>query len=253
MRAHLRALVWTGFLLVALPTLSYGFELEEAFFIRGGVGMVSRDLGSFEGSLMSEQTQFEADGFSTNYEAFEDVPSGDFELGIRFSPTLSLSASYCLEENTLSNTFSDATVSGSDELELVVWNVSTNVAYWIPAVPGLYFGGSIGAGRATVNEKYSLTDTGAGADEPLTESGAYQADGFVFGAFAGLQIEWPSIFLIYAQGGFQHRNFGTLEGRFSDQVIKPGVDWRNLHKQPMGDFNLNGYYVRVGMGVAFEL
>ena len=235
-------------------------ELGKVFYIRGAGGVTFWSMGDFNDAQDRNKELLDDDGFSTDYEDIGSVFDLAVEAGARVSSMFSVGLTFSRGSKTIENSANVSTLGGdlfvADDYELDIWELVANVAFWVPGASGLYLGASAGTGKGTMTEDIGIRVVN-GVNESLAASGDYDGSGFVGGIFAGFQYEFDSAPLVYAEMGFRLRNLGEFDGTFEDpdQLFGEPRDGtpRDFDEEALGDIDYSGFYIRAGLGVAFDI
>jgi hypothetical protein len=251
----------------AATTVAQANELGKAFYLRGAGSMGTWSMGDFNDALDRDKDMFQDFGFRTGYEDIGAVLGFGFEMGVRVSSMLSVGVGFGYESNTPENS---ATLNGildlgggpvevsqevSDDYELSIWEITANVAFWVPAAPGMYLGASAGIGNGSLTETLFVRFDDGSFVDTFSESGEYDGSGFVGSIFGGYQHEFDSAPVLFVETGFRLRNLGTFDGSFSsnDIGVKEDGELTDLNGEAVGDMNYSGLYLRAGVGIAVDI
>jgi len=244
-------------ILLATPTLglsqtddvqvSIGKSMTVSFFV--GVG--TQALGDVNDNIEAVETQLKQQGFQTEFEKFSSVVfdlGGEFDY--RLTETVSVGGTVNAQWNGAGSTATSATERETSESDLLYLDLTVAASYWFPSVPGLCAGVNAGYGRTYLDQALSFRDSAAPAND-FDAKGEWDGSGFVFGAFAGYERYLKEYLTVYGKAGYQRRDMGTLAGGWTSSQLgdnsNPPTD---VNGNPL-EFDLSGFYFRVGVGFAF--
>jgi hypothetical protein len=269
MRASLSAVLACLALTVSLNTVSRAERLEPAVYIRAAAVGTEWSLTNFKDSQNREQASLRAEGIIPDYEPIERTYGFALEGGVRMSSTWSMGLGYSYEKKSLiagaeGTALVDDGFGGmveaftrvTHDYTLTLWEMSANLSYWIPFIPGLYLGASGGIAGGTLEETFVLDSESEGVTSSGMADGNYDKVDPVAGFFAGFQYEFRSAPLIYIEGGYRLRNVGEFDGTSAGSgavdIAKPDGELTNFDGELVGDMDFSGWYARAGIGLAFN-
>ncbi|UCG53212.1 MAG: hypothetical protein JSW58_06560 [Candidatus Latescibacterota bacterium] len=226
---------------------------QKAFYLRGIIGIGTQFLNDVDDATKEYEKIFTDAGIAADFESFGPVLDLAFEVGYRYSQSISTGLAFSYQGNSVDNDVSGFSFAFSDRLELFIVDITGDVSYWPAIARGLFFGVNGGVGYCEVDEKLAFRDVlFPGNDFDLT--GKWEGFGPVFGIFAGFEFGTSSRTTLFSKAGFYYRNFGSLDGDVTVSAL--GIDETtkepktNRAGEPV-DFDFSGFYLKVGVGVPF--
>ncbi|HEY3215864.1 MAG TPA: hypothetical protein VGK93_05180 [Candidatus Eisenbacteria bacterium] len=268
MRTWPTRLLFTTLVWLASVTSAPAAPIPHSPYFRAFVGYATQALGDVNDDVQAWSSYLSPRSTSLDWEEIGGAANFGGEIGYHVSPLVSVGFGVGYQKGSQDHTatidFTDiggTSYFGSfaEEPEVSVLDFYGAVTLWVPATPGLHFGGQIGAARG----KYELsqaTDITAsdGSFEVSTFTGEADKTVLSAGLYAGYEVPVAPMVAVSGRAGYRFCDFGHMNGDFTfagtDDVgpfFETGSGQvTNFDGNPMS-IDLSGLQLHVGLILKF--